>query len=238
MNDIARAIAKEKMYLEYRMKDEEPFHLADAIMECGFDSINEYLKAKVAYEISNLSFDVIETTPDCAITDVMNAINEKKTTVLFADSENTIVWNGNNSQFNKSYCDECDIPVYAVQTGGGTIVSTKGDLNIGICVPKRLLVDARFMLDGLVDILRKYTDKTVKVDGNDVLVDGYKVLGSSCYNLNDMFAFITPVSLTEKSELIKTICRKHSEKQPSHIDFMDGRTLKREVLRWLQIQSI
>lgn len=235
MSDIVKAIEKEQEYLSYRMKGEEPFHLVDAVKECGFESLAEYFEAKKMYEISNLSYEVIETTPSEAIEEVLKTIAERKTAVLFANTEYTLVWNGNNSQFNEGYCDECGIPVYPLQTGGGTIVSTVGDLNIGICVPKSICVDAVFILNRLADIFRKYTDKTVEVNGNDVLVDGYKVLGASTYDSNGMFMFITPVSFSEKSELIASICQKHSTKQPAHIDFMDGDMLRREVSEWLNI---
>ena len=236
MTDIVKAIEKEQEYILYRMRDEEPFHLVDAVKDCGFESLAEYFEEKKKYEIANLSFEVIETTPAKAIEDVLKTMTERKTAVLFANTEYTLVWNGNNSTFNETYCDECGIPVYPLQTGGGTIVSTIGDLNIGICVPKSTCIDATFILYRLADIFRKYTDKKVEVNGNDVMIDGYKVLGSSTYENNGMFMLITPVSLSEKSELIASICQKHSEKQPAHIDFMNGATLRREVLKWLKIQ--
>jgi hypothetical protein len=235
MSDIVKAIEKEKEYISYRMKGQEPFHLVDAIKECGFESLEKYFEAKSIYEFSNLSFEVIETTPSKAIEDVMDVMAKRKTAVLFADTERTIVWNGNNSAFNETYCAECNIPIYQLQTGGGTIVSTAGDLNIGICVPQEL-GNAQIVLNGLAKILRKYTDMAVEVVDNDILVGGYKVVGSSTYNINGMFMFITPVSLSEKSELIRNICKKHSVKQHRHIDFMDNTTLRQEVAEWLRVQ--
>lgn len=235
MRDILKAIEKEKEYLSYRMAGKEPFHLVNAVKACGFDSLDAYFTAKKDYELSQLSFEVIETTPAMAIADVLNAITRKKTAVLFADTEYTLVWNGNGGAFNESFCEDCGIPVYPLHTGGGTIVSTKGDLNIGICVAQSVGIDAKFVLSGFAEIFRKHTDKTVEVDGNDLLVDGKKVLGSATYNSNGMFVFITPVSMSEKTELIADICLKHSEKQPAHIDFMDNDTLRREVAEWLKL---
>ena len=235
MGNIVEAIEKEKEYLANRMVGKEPFHLVDAVRECGFQDLKDYFEAKRLYEISLLSFEIIETTPECAIADVMNTIAARKTAMLFAVTDKTLVWNGNGSTFNNHFCEVCGIPVYPLQTGGGTIVSTKGDLNIGICVPERMGMDARFILERLADIFRKHTDKTVEVSGNDVLVDGCKVLGSSTYNGNGMFMFITPVSFSDKTELIANICTKHSEKQPGHIDFMSSAALRQEVERMLSI---
>lgn len=234
MQDIIGAIEKEKEYLSFRMRGEEPYHLVDAVKEYGFESLKEYFGAKRDYEFSQLEFEIIDTTPEKAIADVLECINEKKTAVLFAVTDKTLVWNGNNSEFNESYCEECGIPIYPLYTNGGTIVSTPGDLNIGICYTENNEMGLRYILNRFAESLKKYTQKAVTVQGNDVLVDGIKVLGSSIYRKNGMFVFITPVSLSEKGELISEICLKHSTKQPGHIDFMDAATLREEVEGWLE----
>lgn len=234
MADILGAIEKEKEYLAYRMRGEEPFHLVDAVKEYGFESLEEYFNAKRDYEFSQLEFEIIDTTPEKAIADVLECINEKKTAVLFTVTDKTLVWNGNNSEFNESYCEECGIPIYPLYTGGGTIVSTPGDLNIGICFPEISGLNARYILNGFTKIFKKYTNEEVKIDGNDILIGGRKVLGSSVYKKNGMFVFITPVSLSEKEELIGEICLKHSTKQPGYIGFMDAETLREETEKWLK----
>lgn len=235
MGNIVKAIEKEKEYLANRMVGKEPFHLVDAVRECGFQDLKDYFEAKRLYEISLLSFEIIETTPECAIADVMNTIAAGKTAMLFAVTDKTLVWNGNGSTFNNRFCEVCGIPVYPLQTGGGTIVSTKGDLNIGICLPKETGVDAALVLNKLADIFRKYTSEQVAVSENDVLISKRKVLGSSTYEGNGMFVLITPVSMSDKTELIANICTKHSEKQPGHIDFMSSAALRQEVERMFSI---
>lgn len=236
MSDILKAIEKEQEYLSYRRRGEEPYSLGEALKEFGFKSLSEYAKAKKDYEFSQLPFVVIETTPLKAIAEVLKVILEKRTAVLFADTITTIVWNGDNSKYNESYCITHGIPVLPTQTEGGTLVSTKGDLNIGICLPRSAGIGVRDILLAFSNIFRKYTDKEVKVDGNDVLVDGHKVLGAASYHTKEMLMFITPVSLTEKTELINNICIKNSSKNPSHIDFMSAELLRKEVLEWLQIK--
>ena len=238
MTDIIGAMRKEREYLSFRMKGEEPYHFVDAVREFGFEGIEEFFDAKRDYEFSQLNFDIIDTTPERAIADVLNCIEKKKTAMLFTVTDKTLVWNGNNSEFNESYCEECGIPIYPLYTGGGTIVSTPGDLNIGICYPEKSDLDSSYILNRFAESFKKYTKKTVTVQGNDVLVDGIKVLGSSAYRQNGMFVFITPVSLSEKTELISEICLKHSTKQPGHIDFMDAEMLRGEVMGWQKEYSI
>ena len=231
--DIIGAMNKEREYLSFRMKGEEPFHLVDAVKEYGYNSLKDYFDAKRDYEFSQLKFEVVETTPEKAISDVLNAIEKKKTSLLFAITDKALVWNGNNGQYNAESCAECGIPIYPFYTGGGTLVSTPGDLNIGICFPSSLDVETSYILEGFAKIFRKYTDKLVEISGNDVLVGGLKVLGSAVYRENEMFTLITPVSMSDKSELICQICLKHSTKQPGHIDFMTTEQLRQEVERWL-----
>lgn len=236
--DIVKAIEKEREYLEYRKQDKEPFHLIDVVKECGFESLNEYFEEKTQYEFEHLQFDVIETTPIKAIANVLDCIAKKKTALLFAETPFTLIWNGNNSKFNEEYCILHKIPIFPIQTSGGTIVSTAGDLNIGICIPDRNGVSLTFILNGLANIFRKYTDKDIVVDGNDILVNNKKVLGSSTYKMNNVFVFIAPVSMTEKSELIENICLKKSSKIPTHINFMTADELRQEVSKWLHLQEL
>lgn len=232
MKDIIGAIEKEKEYLSFRMSGEEPFHLVDAVREFGFESLEEYFKAKRDYEFSQLKFEIIEAEAPEAIEVIQNTMLQGKTALLFAKTEFTLVWNGNGGAVNKEYCTECGIPIYPFYTGGGTIVSTPGDLNLGICYPKSDLLDSRYILEKFASLFKKYTSKTVLVSGNDILIGENKILGSATYVKNDMFMFVASVSLSEKGELISSICQKHSTKIPGHIDFIDAENLKIEVEKW------
>ena len=155
MADIIGAMAREREYLSYRMKGEEPYHFADAVKEYGFESIKDYSDAKRDYEFSQLKFGVVETTPDKAIEEVFLAIKNRETKVGFLDKDFTLVESGNLDDADKEYCNECGVPIYPISTGGGTIVSTAGDLGIGICIPSELSIDTGYILSKLADILRK-----------------------------------------------------------------------------------
>ncbi len=234
--DIIGAINKEREYLSFRAKGEEPYHLVDAVKEYGFESLKEYFEAKKEYQISQLKFEIVETIPENAIADAMAIMAEKRTVLLYAISNKTLVWNGNNGQLDTEYCDKCDIPIYPYLTGGGTIVNTVGDISLGICVPEDLMLDSNVFLGKFAKILQNYTNKDVVVDGNDILVDNGKVVGAASYNQNNMFMFIASLSLSDKSEIISCICQKHSTKQPGYMDFIDANTLLEEVRKWLQVQ--
>lgn len=236
MRDIAKAAEKEKEYLSYRMKGEEPFHLVDAVKECGFDSLAEYFEAKKNYEFEHLAFEVFDVDPEgIGIYYVSKCILEKRTAYIPIDVKYTFVWVGDGSVYNEQYCSDCGIPVYPIHSAGGAIVNTKGDFNVAIIVPKSTGLDAQYFLLKLADIFQAHTSREIKVAGNDILLDGQKVLGSSTSTKNGMFSFVAAVSLVDKTELISQICTKHSDKIPSYIDFLTCDELEQEVREWLKI---
>ena len=235
MKDIIGAMEKEREYLSFRMKGEEPYHFADAVKEYGFESLKEYFDAKNDYQISEMSFNVVETTPDKAIDAVFTAISAQKNTVGFINIDYTLVLTGNLGDANKEYCDDCNIPIYPYYTNGGSSVATEGDFLLGICIKKINEFGTRHILRKIKGIFEKYSSRNFDVNGNDVLMDGTKILGSAVYDQNGMFVLINYLSFSDKQALIEKICLKHSTKQPGHIDFMTREDFKREVSEWLRV---
>lgn len=236
MSNIAKAIEKEKEYLSHRMNGKEPFHLVDAIRECGFESLKDYFDAKRDYEFETLGFEVVEPTTLKAIVEVVKAVAAKKPTVVMVDIDRTVVFPRNDAEYDRGYCSEHNIPVLPVPTAGnGALVSLAGDLGIGICVPKMEGISLEYILDGMIRIFRKYTDKPVYNEGNDIMYDGKKVCGFAFFQTSDVVMVISPVSLTEKNELISKICKKKQTKIPGYIDFMTRDELRDEVKKWLKI---
>lgn len=241
MKDIERAIEKEKEYLYYRMQNQEPFHLVDAIRELGFESLDEYFEAKIANEFHSISFEVIDaSSPKASVESIFKVITEKKNAVIFVNIDNTMVWTQINSGCNVEYCTANNIPIVPVGANGtGTLVSTPGDFGIGICVYKDSGVTMKFLVDGFVEIFRKYTDKEIINQGNDIMYDGKKICGFTGYDMNEMFMIISPISFSEKADLVINICtNKPQKKQVGYIDFMNRDDLRQEVSAWLQVHSI
>lgn len=231
--DIIGAMNKEREYLSFRAKGEEPYHLVDAVKEFGFESLNEYFEAKKDYEFSQLKFEIVETVAKNATDCIFATIEARKTAVLFFKVDNTIIWNGEQGDYNASYCEECNIPIYPIFTVGGTIVTGPDDLNLGICIPKIEGIDANYILNKFAKIFSKYTYSLVEVLGNDILVGGVKVLGSSGYEKDEQYMFVSSVSMSDKTELISKICKKHSTKQPGFINFMTAEQLRGEIQKWV-----
>lgn len=235
MLDIVKAIAKEKEYLSCRRKGEEPFHLVDAVNECGFETLTDYFKAKTEYTFNNLKFSLIMKKPSACIDYFFNMMDTKETGVVFIDSDETFVFSGESKPYNEEYCAEHNIPVYPLYTRGGAIVSTEGDFSIGICFPETVGVDVQFILTKLKGIFGKYMDG-ITVNGNDLLVNGDKICGSIMYHQNGMKCFACHFSFKDNTELIEQICNiSGSIKTPTTISGLTVAEFKNDLSEWLRV---
>lgn len=235
MADIAKAIEKEKEYLSYRMKSEEPFHLVDAIKECGFGSLEQYFKEKAEYEFGRLTFTYNEKRPCEAIEYIFKMMDEKKTELVFVPSDETFVYSGASKPFDVEYCETNNIPVYPLYTSGGAIVSTIGDFSVVMCYPASTGADVGYLLEHFKAIFDKKM-QGVEVNGNDLLLGGGKICGSVMYSQNGMSCFAGHFSFEDHSELIEKICGvSGSVKTPSVIDKMTVDEFKKAVKAWLRV---
>lgn len=240
MADIIKAIELEKTYLAEKLNNcKEPFHLVDAIKKCGFKSLEEYFEVKKRYEFRQLEFTVKDITQEEIVPEILTVLEAGTIGVWFINSTKTCVFSGNQGlkNFNEEYCVKNDITVYPLLSNGGAIVHQNGDFSFGISCPKSLNIDAFFVLYRIRHAIQKYTNKKVTVNGNDILIDGAKVCGSTTYCKNDLFLFIAYFSFNDKTELIETICNKKTDKKPGYIDFMTREVLRQEVLVWLKLIS-
>lgn len=238
MADIIGAMAKEREYLRYRMKGEEPYHLIDVLKEYGFGSLGEYFAAKNERIFNTLEFSFIKKNPSECIDYFFKMMNEKETGVVFIDSDRTFVFSGESKPYNANYCEENNIPIYPLYTKGGAIVSTEGDFSIGICYPEYIAADVTFILLKLRDIFSKYMSG-VMVNGNDLLLDGKKICGSIMYQKNGMRCFACHFSFKDNSELIENICNiSGSIKIPTAVRDLTVDEFKSEVCEWLRVHYI
>lgn len=241
MGDIVKAIEKEKEYISYRMKGEEPFHLVDAVKECGFETLDEYFTEKPSFEFNNLDFRYIEKPMPDGVFEIFNMIKHNQPGVLFVDWEDTYVVCANKGleEFNREYCEENNIEFFPLYTEGGTIVGSKGDFSFGICCPNTVVNEPSFILNRVRDILQKHTTGEVTVKGNDILVNGNKISGTANYAKGDVFMVILHFSFGDWSDLISKICTTSKVGKPvSYVDFISRAEFKQEVAEWLRVHSI
>ena len=239
MQDIVKAMEREETYLSHRMKGEEPFHLIDAVKECGFDTLEAYFEAKREYLFGNLDFHLVEQPMPGGVAEIFKMIQANVPGALFVDWEDTYVVSGTQglATFNREYCEENGITVFDLQTGGGTIVGSEGDFSLGVCYPMAACDDQRVILNHVKDILQRHTDKIISVDGNDILADGNKISGTATYRGADVLMTILHFSFADWSELISAICTTTKVgKTVSYVDFVSRAEFKQEVMEWLRLK--
>ena len=168
------------------------------------------------------------------------ALEEYVFTKMPQDREYFLTWRNDNAiiigrhqntraEINGDFVQEKNIRVVRRLSGGGAVYHDLGNLNFTFITDAKpgQKVDLRKFCQPVADALCSLGVDAV-VDGrNDILVDGEKVCGSTTYNKNGIFLFISYYSFNDKSELIKIICRKLSAKTPGYIDFMTREELKR-----------
>ena len=237
MYDIVKAIEKEEEYTSYRLKNKEPFHLADAIEELGFESLGQYFTEKQLYYLLKEGFDFYEHEPITGVKKCIDLLQLQRPFVLFANSDSTFVFQGDANELNTQYCADHDIVVVPIHTAGGTIVNTPGDFSFCLCSKDSLINEAKFILKQVAKILQKYTEKEVTVKGNDILIDEKKVCGSATYLQNNYFMFVGYFSFSDKTDLISNICTTTKiSKNVGYIDFINRETFRQEVAKWLKVQ--
>lgn len=238
MKNIIEAIKTEKEYWRQRSMYLDTYNLVDKLKEFGFKSFEEYEQQKRLYFFNNLKFNKVENITPNAVEEVFKMIDNGKSGVLLIDWDRTAVLSGSGGlkTMDTTYCEHNNIPVYPINTVGGTIVGTEEDFSLGICCPNKIKVDDEFILNLIKELIQKYTNDKVTVDGNDILIANKKVCGSSRYLTDKIYMFVAHFSFSDKTELIKNICHPDKiGKDVGYIDCMTKEDFKREVCTWLML---
>ena len=147
-------------------------------------------------------------------------------------------WHG-NEEIDYELCKELGVEVVDIGYKGGTIISSEKDLSMMIVFPKSSRLNDEVLINKFVEIISKYINN-VTIDGNDILVNGEKVCGTSFTTILNVCAWTASVSFDDYSDYIAKICNKPAKKKPSYIDntLLSKDTLEKEILEWLKTQSI
>jgi len=170
--------------------------------------------------------------------EISTAIQDETNTLILMKPEKSVVYNG-NAEFNEDYCKENNIKVFPLGYSGGTIVTTKNDLGIVFVLDKKGLL--RYVVKKINDwISLNFSNSNIYViskNHNDILVDGYKILGCAENKKGEMYASYYQVSFDVDLDLIGNICTKDMVKTPKGLSDFGNKTredLIKEIKTWLQ----
>lgn len=210
MSNIVKAIEKEKEYLSYRMEGKEPFHLVDAVKECGFNSLDDYFTAKRRYEVSQANI-VKVASKDATATIQDFIVNQKHGFAYCVHDEKSIFINQPDT-INDDACEEYGYTVLDTQHTGGAVVVNEGDVSVVHFGEVENVV----MQDFALYLIERYKERGLSAtyEDNDVLIDGYKISGLSATVYGRIKYSTIHIGINTNLDHIKAICRKPMNKVP------------------------
>ena len=232
MKDLKGAMQEEKRYMQDRMSGIDTSFLS-RLSEYGYNDLNSYFEDKRLYLFNEWKPDVFPIDVKNITVDLENAIINKKYGIYISQTDGLYAFHGSDL-IDYDLCNELNISVAELRHNGGTIIGGQKDLGIEIIAPAELGIEGSFIMNNIYRIISQYV-KSAKIDGNDILVNGEKVMGSMQRRVGNVFVWAAQISFEDHAEIISQICNKQSVKKPSFIDnsLLTKDKLESEVLKWL-----
>ena len=163
---------------------------------------------------------------------VQNSINNL---TIVLPIEKCLVGCGKDRDINIEYCQKNNISYRFDDRPGGCMVLFPGNVLVQSIGPKQdLSIGLRFLID-FTNWLQNKSISDVIIDGNDIMVEGKKIVGISNYPLpqpyNKWNYFGIQISININKDLIDNICTKTGVKQPNALSKYGIST--QEVIDWL-----
>lgn len=233
MKNLQQAIIEEQLYIADRVNGIQT-SFPDRVKKHGYESLEEYFKEKREYLFSQWKPEVHYIDIKLFAEEVEAAIQNKEYGIYIPTADSLYAYHGTDS-IDYDLCRELGVHVVELHYAGGTIIGNSEDLGVEIVAPREIGLDSRHILNKFYEIISKYNDNTT-IEGNDILVNGEKVLGSMSRDDNGVFVWAAQTSFGEHSDIIERVCHKKSSKKPGRIksEKFTRNLLESEVLKWLQ----
>lgn len=234
MKNLIDAMAEEKKYIEEKMNGIDPTPLADRLIKLGYDDMKDYFHDKKTYLFNNWYPQIYYIDVKTLTTELERAIVNEQFGVYISKSNGIYAFHGTDD-IDYEFCKKKNIFVAELYYDGGTIIGSSADFGIEIVAPSSIGLDATFIMNKFHEIFSRYLNN-VTINGNDIIVDGYKIMGSMRRNVGGAFVWAAQVSFADYTDIIEQICNKKSGKKPGYIDndHLTRDVLESEVLKWLQ----
>ena len=235
MKDLIGAMTEEKLYIFDRINNVDT-SFVDRLATYGYKTLDEYFIDKREYLFN-------EWKPKVYFIDVKNitmgleeAIKNKQYGIYLSYSDGIYAFHG-TEPIDYELCSQLGICVAELFHNGGTIIGSSKDLGIEIVAPASIDLNSNYIMENIHRIISKYIEGAI-IDGNDILVDGEKVMGSMQRKVDGVFVWAAQFSFEDHSDIISQICKKQSTKKPGYINstLLSRGLCETEVLRWLQKQ--
>lgn len=236
MKDLFAAMLEEKSYIADRINGIDTV-LSERLKPYGYDDLAVYFNDKRDYLFSQWIPEVYPIDVRNITTGLEDAVKNEKYGIYISTTDGLYAFHGSD-EIDYTLCEELGVYVAELYHQGGTIIGSEKDLGIEIIAPNDIGLDTNFILNKFYEIISKYVSGNVTIDGNDILIDDKKVMGSMRRSVGNVFVWAAQVSFGDYKDIVSQICTKKSVKEPSCIDslMLSRELLEREVLKWLQKQ--
>ena len=233
MKDLEKAMQEEQLYLTDKFNGIDTA-LIDRLAPYGYDTLKEYFDDKRAYLFSQWKPEVYPIAIEDLTVGLEDAIKNEKYGIYISVAKGLYAFHGGD-EINYKQCEEDGIYVAELYHRGGTIIGSEKDFGIEIVAPRNLELKTKDFLDKFCEIISRYEDNVV-IAGNDILVDGKKVLGSMRRNVGNAFIWAAQCSFDEYDNIIEKVCHKKSQKHPGSLkdSQLTRNMLEEEIVKWLQ----
>ena len=234
MRNIELALAEEHRYIEEKLAGKQS-SLIDRLKPFGYSTLTEYFNDKKDLQFRNWNPEFHPVDIKDASSELETAIMQNKTGVWYTYSNDLYAFHGSD-EIDYDLCAKMGIVIADMNYSGGTIIGGPKDLGIEFLVPRELDLYLNQFMQKFYQIIKKYfPNDLVEIVGNDILLNGKKILGSMTRSFSKIYVWAAQLSFENHNDTISLICNKKSTKQPG---YMDNKVLNRdlvlsEVKSWL-----
>jgi lipoate-protein ligase A len=157
---------------------------------------------------------LIKTTFDDVTDLITELLQNQEEACVYCISDECAAIVGRNAEANINLATKEHVRLIRINHEGGTIVTSPGDIQIGIFTKG---YSGNFYRDKILEdiiMLLKTNGYTAAIVKNDVLVDGKKVIGFGSRMYGNLLYTAIQISININIDLIRQICTKHMEKSP------------------------
>lgn len=186
-----------------------------------------------------MSYNIHQVDTSNVIDSIQHSIDIKETCAYFMDDSDTFAFvpmSWNDDERFAEYGIKGYKLFYDTAPGRGTIIVSPGDLSFLVMRPyddTKSICD-EFEQHLLSFIKSKFAD--AELSGNDILVNGKKIIGTASNILDGMTLFMFMASYNNNEKLISSLCSPgHDNKTPYSIDssILSKEEFKNEITSWL-----
>lgn len=230
--DLLGAMAEEKLYVADRMSGINS-SLQSRLSAFGYNNLDDYFKEKKDYLFEQWIPEVRRTDISIVSEEVERAIKNDDYGIYIPTVSGLYAFYG-SEELDLELCKNLNVRPVNMGYSGGTIIGSSEDFSIEILMPACIGINCHDIISKFSEIISKKV-QNVTIDGNDILVDGAKVMGSMERHFGHIYVWAAQVSFADHTDYIAQLCQKSSVKRPSKIDanLLSREQLEEEVLTWL-----